>query len=174
MSGGLGSGYIQHTFRWGVGNKFRSKSINRLKPTHIERLTVASVPADYFVNDRKNVQYNEVNEHWEVFWCQNGKLNGKPFPIRKYGVFDAKKLAYEFANTVLYNPLHNSTDKLVDDPDFDTNNPYYFDRMLQCWVVSYYKGNRPSTYAFSVNIHGYTRAKELAIQIANKNCNKVG
>ncbi|TEB20690.1 hypothetical protein C9890_0029, partial [Perkinsus sp. BL_2016] len=44
--------------------------------------------------------YDAVNEAWEVRWFFNGKFHGKPFPIKKFGIIQAKTEALNFAHTV--------------------------------------------------------------------------
>lgn len=57
---------------------------------------------DYFqppdILESCKIVYDTTNEQWEVLWHEFGKLNGKPFPIKKYGMEAAKIEAINFAN----------------------------------------------------------------------------
>ncbi|AFZ79374.1 hypothetical protein BEWA_022220 [Theileria equi strain WA] len=170
---------IPHIFRWGVGNRHVAQSKNRYRPTHKERNTTVSIRANYFELDltfeKCKIVYDETNEHWEVLWHEHGKLNGKPFPIKKYGIEASKIEAISFAKTL------NERLKSQPDPD-DLEQDIHgniassqgvekgvtFDRILQSWVGLGRVGTRPTARAFSADYHGYENAKHMAKTFKNE------
>lgn len=74
---------------------------HRFKPTHAERNTAASIPEEYFSCSREfdhcKIAYDGLNEQWEVLWNEFGKVNGKPFPVKKFGIDAAKAESIAFA-----------------------------------------------------------------------------
>ncbi|KAF8817785.1 AP2 domain transcription factor AP2VIIb-2, partial [Cardiosporidium cionae] len=87
----------QRIFQWGIGNKFRSQSENRYRPVHTERPMEATLSNSYYQSFHKAIQWENLNEAWEVYWYEYNKLNAKPFPVKKFGVTQAKAEALKFA-----------------------------------------------------------------------------
>merc|ERR1719191_1761953 len=86
----------QRVFRWGVGNKFRALPGNRFRPTHMPHPKEITVPDDYYDSPDPAIIWEDLNEFWEVYWYEHGKLNARPFPVKKHGLFAAKKAAIEY------------------------------------------------------------------------------
>jgi hypothetical protein len=147
----------QHVFRWGVGNKFRAVNANRFTPVHFSRPKEVSIGADYFKSpDEEFIRFDNLNEQWEVVWHEHQKLNGKPFPVKKFGVDRAKQEAVEFLKT-----LHASG-RLNLHATMKSDMPgVFWDARMQTWVSPVAKK------AFSANKHGAKRAKQLAEECAS-------
>ena len=153
-------GHIQHVFRWGVGNKFRSINANRFTPVHHARPKEVTIREDYFESPNKDViKFDTVNEQWEVFWYENNKLNAKPFPIKKFGIEQSKTEAIKFMNELVetgrYSRDLTSNENLRSDVDGVS-----WDDRLQSWIAFDGKGSR----AFSASKHGVHGARQLAEQ----------
>merc|ERR1719188_582767 len=86
----------QRTFRWGIGSSFRARPENRFKPVHLPHPMETVVRDDYYQSDNPNIQWDELNESWEVYWYENHKLTARPFPVKKWGIERAKVEANEF------------------------------------------------------------------------------
>ncbi|GFE53097.1 transcription factor with AP2 domain(s) [Babesia ovis] len=157
---------IHHVFRWGVGNAFRAQAKNRYRPTHAERNTAVSLREDYFHCDAKfercKVTYDKLNEQWEVLWTEFGKINGKPFPVKKFGIEASKAESLKFAQE-LDNRLGNSTDS-IEEPE---EQGITFDHTLHCWVALGRVGRRTVARAYSADFHGYEIARKRAIDFRN-------
>lgn len=135
---------------------------DRFKPTHAERNTEVSIRSDYFSCDREfehcKVVYDRLNEQWEVLWTEFGKINGKPFPVKKFGIEESKAESITFAEQL--NERLSSQKK--DEKEDATEPGLTFDHTLHCWVALGRKGSRPVARAFSAEYHGYEKARELA------------
>ncbi|GIX60854.1 transcription factor with AP2 domain, putative [Babesia caballi] len=153
---------LHHVFRWGVGNAFRAQSKNRFRPTHAERNTAVSLREGYFSCDRQfthcKIVYDPLNEQWEVLWNEFGKLNGKPFPVKKFGVEASKAESIRFAEQLDQRLKEQSTagSDLSEEPGIT------FDHTLHCWVALGRVRGRPAARAFSADYHGYERARTRA------------
>ncbi|KAK1932850.1 hypothetical protein X943_001102 [Babesia divergens] len=158
---------VHHVFRWGVGNAFRSHSKNRFKPTHSERNTAASIPEEYFSCSREfdhcKIAYDGLNEQWEVLWNEFGKVNGKPFPVKKFGIDAAKAESIAFAEEL--NKRLSSKVSTELEPSKEAG--LTFDHTLHCWVALGRVGNRPAARAFSAEYHGYENARRMATDFKN-------
>ncbi|KAI4838281.1 AP2 domain transcription factor [Plasmodium brasilianum] len=155
--------FVQHVFKWGIGNKFRSDPENRFHPVHLNRSKEVTIRKSYFDSDNENIKYEELNEQWEVFWFQNNKLNAKPFPIKKYGIEAAKKEAIKFYETLKVNNYLNTK------PQFESGvEGVHYDVVTNCWVSFYRLNNFPVSRSFSAEYHGFETAKKLAIERVNK------
>lgn len=117
------------------------------------------MPEGYFESDSGPVvQWEPLNEAWEVYWYEHQKLNAKPFPVKKYGAEAAKKEAFAFL------------DELKSKGRFCDQKPHHlssiegvkWDEKLACWVALCAKGGRPRSRSFSAELHGFENAKFLA------------
>ncbi|GBE59160.1 transcription factor with AP2 domain-containing protein, putative [Babesia ovata] len=166
---------VHHVFRWGVGNAFRAHSKNRFQPTHAERNTAVSLYEGYFDCDRKfqhcKIAYDRLNEQWEVLWTEFGKLNGKPFPVKKFGVEASKAESIAFAEEL----DRRLIEELKDNPESPKSmlccfvaisavaeSGVTFDHTLHCWVALGRVRGRPAARAFSADYHGYEGALKRA------------
>ncbi|KAK2197017.1 AP2-ERF domain [Babesia duncani] len=164
---------VEHTFRWGIGNKYRSQSANRYRPTHAQRPTRAWIRGDYFtISKFKHCEmlYDKVNEQWEVQWQAYGKLNGKPFPVKKFGIEASKREAIAFAKN-LDNSIANQQTEISTETATKVIGRYSdcvkFDSKLHCWVGLGRIGTRPVVRAFSADYHG-DKAMEMAIKMSKR------
>ncbi|VWU49016.1 AP2 domain transcription factor, putative [Hepatocystis sp. ex Piliocolobus tephrosceles] len=150
--------FIQYVFKWGIGNRFRSDPENRFHPVHLKRSKEVTIRKNYFDSTCENIKYEELNEQWEVFWYENNKLNGKPFPIKKYGIDAAKKMAFDFFESLKKN------DQVKPKPQYESGvEDVHYDTITNCWVAFYRENNIPLSRSFSVEYHGFETAKKLAI-----------
>lgn len=147
--------HMQHIFRWGIGNKFRSVNKNRFTPVHHARPKEVTIPVDYFASPAENVKWDVLNEQWEVSWFENMKWNGKPFPVKKFGVVQSKQNAVEFARSISSAPLQP--------PPKSSKPNVFFDSRLQSWVAL----GGPKVRGFSATKHGHARARELAEKVTD-------
>ena len=139
----------QHVFRWGVGNKFRSVNANRFSPVHFERPKEVTVRSDYFESPSKHMRFDKLNEQWEVLWYEHHKLNGKPFPVKKFGVEESKQQAVEFMESL------KTEGRLGEQlASFESENGVIWDARMQAW----FSHNK----SYSANKHGALKAKKLA------------
>ncbi|ORM40034.1 uncharacterized protein BXIN_1182 [Babesia sp. Xinjiang] len=164
---------VHHVFRWGVGNAFRAQSKNRYRPTHAERNTAVSLREGYFDCDRQfercKVTYDKLNEQWEVLWKEFGKINGKPFPVKKFGIEASKAESISFAEQ-----LDKRLQEQYKGEEEPTKEPgLTFDHTLHCWVALGRVGRRPVARAYSADFHGYESARKLQTG-AYLECNNVG
>ncbi|OEH80677.1 AP2 domain transcription factor ap2viib-2 [Cyclospora cayetanensis] len=72
----------------------------RFRPVHAARPRKVSLPASYFDSPCFAVSFEALNEAWEVTFFENNKRSSKPFPVKKWGVFAAKKEAVAFADAM--------------------------------------------------------------------------
>ena len=142
-------GYRQHTFRWGVGNAFRSVTANRLSPVHLPRPKEVTLRTDYFESPHEAVQFDTLNEQWEVFWYEHNKMNAKPFPVKKFGVEPAKEAAVAFLEEL------ERDGRFGERPVMESRNGAFWDERMQTWFTE--RGT-----AFSGVKHGVVKAKTLA------------
>ena len=150
-------GYIQHVFRWGVGNKFRSINANRFTPVHHARPKEVTVRADYFDSPHEAVRYDTLNEQWEVFWFEHSKLNAKPFPVKKFGIEQSKTEAESFLRELM------ESGRFAERPKFTSSVPgVFWDERTQAWFV------KDSRKSFGAIKHGFAQAQRLAEQEASK------
>uniref|UniRef100_A0A3B0MLM5 Uncharacterized protein n=1 Tax=Theileria annulata TaxID=5874 RepID=A0A3B0MLM5_THEAN len=188
------TGLIEYKFNWGIGNTYTEHSKTRVGRKFAKNPKVVTISSDYFnieeEFERCKVVFDEVNEQWEVLWIEFNKLNGKPFPISKYGIQTSKLKSIEFANFIndklkntnsvhtcdnnkAYNSKeiessnsvnleHTSSDRTCVPEDSNTENNIIFDNVLQCWVGLGRRGSRPICRAFSEDYHGYEKSKELS------------
>lgn len=146
------------TFRWGVGSRWRQQGVNRFTPVHKEHAKEVMVRDDYYEIDNPNIMWEDLNEAWEVYWYENNKLNAKPFPVKKYGVEQAKKEAAAFHDVLVESGRAKSR------PRVEQPNPgIFFDGRLQSWVCLYWQDGRPRSHAFSATKYGFEGAKILAL-----------
>lgn len=155
--------YIQHVFKWGIGNRFRADPENRYHPVHLSRAKEVTVRKDYFNPVNSNIIYEKLNEQWEVFWYEHNKLNAKPFPIKKYGIEAAKKEAIKFYESLQQN------NRLCNKPHYACEvEGVHFDAVTNCWVAFYRSNNVPVCRSFSTEYHGFEEAKKLAVERVQK------
>ena len=154
-------GFKQHVFKWGVGNKFRSINANRFTPVHHARPKEVTVREDYFESPDPAIQYDPVNEQWEVFWFEHHKLNAKPFPVKKFGVEQSKLEATKYLAEL------KDAGRFLAQPALPTSDVkgVFWDDRLQSWFVQDGKKVR----AFSAAKHGPNKARKLAESIAKNN-----
>ena len=155
-------------FRWGVGNAFRSASVNRYSPVHHERPKELTVRDDYYDTDNNAIQWEPLNEAWEVFWYEHGKLNAKPFPVKKFGLERAKTEAIKF-----YDEL-KETNRITKREDMEVcensgEDGVFFDERTMSWVSLFWKKGRPACRTYSSAIYGHDGAKALAISDRKEN-----
>ncbi|ETB57836.1 hypothetical protein YYC_04641 [Plasmodium yoelii 17X] len=154
---------IQHVFKWGIGNKFRSDPENRFHPVHLLRPKEVTIKKSYFDSTNENIKYEDLNEQWEVFWFENNKLNAKPFPIKKYGIEAAKKEAFKFYETL------QSQNRINPKPKHESGvEGVYYDVVTNCWIALYRSNKFPVCKSFSAEYHGFETAKQMAIDRVNK------
>lgn len=148
-------GYKQHVFRWGIGNKFRSLNANRYTPVHHPRPKEVTVRFDYFQSpDNSAIQYDSLNEQWEVFWYEYNKLNAKPFPVKKFGIEESKAEAMKFLNELKESGRYEAK------PEFKSNvDGVFWDHRTQSWICN---GSDKGIRAFSAIKHGMAGAQKLA------------
>ncbi|KAF5153645.1 hypothetical protein TpMuguga_02g02350 [Theileria parva strain Muguga] len=95
---------IEYKFNWGIGNKYTEHNKTRVGRNIPKNPKVVTISSDYFNIEDKfehcKVVFDEVNEQWEVLWLEYNKLNGKPFPISKFGLQTSKSKSLEFANFI--------------------------------------------------------------------------
>ena len=139
-------GFVQHVFKWGVGNKFRSLSKNRFRPVHHYRPKEVTISSDYFSSPFSNMKYDPLNEAWEVYWTENMKANAKPFPVKKFGVEQSKIEAKTFAEKITSSHNIQQSNRLG----------VFWDDRMQCWF------SLNSRKGFSAIKHGNETAKNLA------------
>lgn len=150
--------FIQHVFRWGIGNRFRADPETRYHPVHLERPKEVTIKKSYFLPVNENIIYEKLNEQWEVFWYENNKINAKPFPIKKYGIEAAKKEAIKFYESLKKN------NKMNEKPTYESGvEGVYFDSVTNCWISFYREKNFPVCRSFSAEFHGFETAKQMAI-----------
>ena len=150
-------GYIQHTFKWGIGNKFRSVNANRFSPVHHARPKEVTIPANYFESPIEGIiKFDRINEQWEVFWYEHYKMHAKPFPVKKFGIERSKmeamkfleelKLAgrFEVSGTQTQKSLSSSVPSVI------------WDDRLQMWI------SLDTDNGYSASKHGVIGAKKLA------------
>ena len=138
---------IQHVFKWGIGNKFRS--VNRYSPVHVPRPKEVTIPADYFESpDPVAIHFDRLNEQWEVYWFEHSKLNAKPFPIKKFGVSQSK------AEAVLFLQELKNSDRFAQQPPMLESQHAFWDERMQTWFSG--------SVGFSATKHGVETAKQLA------------
>ncbi|CDR97107.1 hypothetical protein, conserved [Babesia bigemina] len=162
------------TQRTGTDVNCRCCSVCRFRPTHAERNTAVSLYEGYFDCDRKfqhcKIAYDRLNEQWEVLWTEFGKLNGKPFPVKKFGVEASKAESIAFAeeldvrHTFMQRRL---SEELKDNPEPPKSALFAepgvtFDHTLHCWVALGRVRGRPAARAFSADYHGYEGALKRA------------
>eukprot|EP00916_Digyalum_oweni_P016232 GHVL01026631.1.p1 GENE.GHVL01026631.1~~GHVL01026631.1.p1 ORF type:complete len:234 (+),score=34.44 GHVL01026631.1:34-702(+) len=149
--------YIPYTFKWGVGNKYKSDSTNQLLPVYLHRPLEVFVRPNYFESDNENIIYEELNDCWEVYWYENNKLNARPFPVKKFGVEASKREAWKYYETLKtegrlgHAPYHHSDCEGV-----------FWEEQIMSWVTSYVKDGKPKTLSYSATAHGYEGARKLA------------
>ncbi|KAF8820145.1 AP2 domain transcription factor AP2VIIb-2 [Cardiosporidium cionae] len=150
----------QRIFQWGIGNRFRSQSENRYRPVHAERPMEATLPDSYYENPHKAIQWENLNEAWEVYWYEYNKLNAKPFPVKKFGLTQAKAEALKFAHQ-----LKREGRLGLQKPSFESGmDGIFWDEALSGWVAVGYEKGRPSTRVYSAEIHGFEESKRLAMK----------
>lgn len=160
------TGHIQHVFKWGVGNAFRSQSKNRFTPVHHARPKEVTIPETYFEGEGP-VQFDKLNEQWEVFWVENHKLNAKPFPVKKFGVEESKREALDFWAKL------REKGRVGEEKSLRSENPnVYFDDRMQAWVAQIISPRKnigkPIHIAYSVSKHGVGAAMRRAEATAAK------
>lgn len=153
---------VQHVFRWGVGNKFRSINANRFTPVHFARPKEVTIRSDYFVSPNESIRFDKLNEQWEVLWYEHQKLNGKPFPVKKFGVEQSKFQAIAFLEE-LKSTGRFSNNPSPSPPSLNDNSAIgigevVWDARMQAWICP------SSRKAFGANKHGSLKAKQLAEQ----------
>ena len=158
------TGFIQHTFRWGIGNKFRAISANRYSPVHHARPKEVTIPENYFESPQpEEIKFDHLNEQWEVYWFEHHKLHAKPFPVKKFGVDQSKNEAMKFL-TELKNSgrFSDSVGELKSNVD-----SVMWDERLQMWM------SLESGKGFSASKHGVEGARTLAEDDAKKAMKKI-
>lgn len=157
------SQFIQHVFKWGIGNRFRADPETRYHPVHLSRPKEVTIRKSYFLPVNKNIIYEKLNEQWEVFWYENNKLNAKPFPIKKYGIEAAKREAIKFYESLKKN------NQMKEKPKYKSEvEGVHFDFVTNCWVSFYRENNFPLCRSFSAEFHGFETAKQMAIDRVKK------
>jgi hypothetical protein len=160
--------HIQHTFKWGIGNKFRSQSANRFTPVHHARPKEVTIEETYFQSPDPQIVYDKLNEQWEVVWQENNKMNGKPFPIKKFGIEESKSEAINFL-AELRNSRRLSADHV---PKHSSSSSVFWDDRMQSWFAQIQEPRRkystPKIVRYSASKHGYEGAKQKAQQTAEK------
>lgn len=147
-------------FRWGIGNKFRMQSKNRLTPVHRPHPKEVVVRDEYYESDNPNIMWEDLNEAWEVYWYENMKLNAKPFPVKKFGVERAKREAWAFLEELeASGKLHQNA---VPERSEDAQEGVFYDMRLQSWVCFFWRDGRPQARSYSATKYGYEGAKSLA------------
>lgn len=153
------------TFKWGIGNRFRSNAENALRPVHKARPHMVSVRSDYYdrplseADGRDHIEWDNLNEAWEVFWFEHGKLNAKPFPVKKFGVEPAKLEAIAF-----FRELKRTKPRLTQREFESPSSSVRYDERLQSWTVRYWEGGRPQVRSYSASQHGLVQAKAKAAE----------
>jgi len=146
----------QRVFNWGIGNRFRR--YNRKHPVHHPHPKEITLRNDYYDSSNPNVTWEDLNEAWEVYWYEHEKLQAKPFPVKKYGVEAAKREAFMF-----YTQLKQDG-RLGSKPHYDSGiDGVTWDEKLSSWVTWYRENGRPCTRAFCAEVHGFDKARELAV-----------
>lgn len=153
------AGFKQHVFKWGVGNKFRSINANRFTPVHHARLKEVTVREDYFDSPDVAIQFDALNEQWEVSWFEHHKLNAKPFPVKKFGIEQSKNEALSFLQELKASGRFSSE---APNPTSNQDNVFWDNRM-QAWFACV-DGN---VKAFSATKHGSRKAQRLAESVAS-------
>eukprot|EP00920_Eleutheroschizon_duboscqi_P032201 GHVT01077734.1.p1 GENE.GHVT01077734.1~~GHVT01077734.1.p1 ORF type:complete len:470 (+),score=32.25 GHVT01077734.1:1072-2481(+) len=79
-------------------------AVCRVHPVTAARPRSATIAVSYFSSPcvkvglpAQCVQWEDLNESWEVAWYEYGKLQARPFAVRKYGIQAAKQAALMFA-----------------------------------------------------------------------------
>eukprot|EP00386_Alphamonas_edax_P008994 GDKI01029577.1.p1 GENE.GDKI01029577.1~~GDKI01029577.1.p1 ORF type:complete len:313 (+),score=66.75 GDKI01029577.1:51-989(+) len=151
----------QRVFRWGVGNKWLAMSQNRQLPVHKERPRELTVRNNYYDHPDPHIVWEDLNEAWEVYWYEHGKLNAKPFPVKKFGVEQCKSEAVKFLNELKEKGRFESNPR--DDPKFASDvEGVSWDHLTSCWVAFSRRKNRPVCRSFSADVHGFEQSKRLA------------
>ena len=157
-------GHIQHTFRWGIGNKFRSLNANRFTPVHHARPKEVTIPENYFDSpNAEAIKYDSLNEQWEVYWFEHDKLHAKPFPVKKFGINESKTEAENFLRQLKESGRYGH--KLGELRS--TVSSVFWDERMQMWI------SLETGKGFSASKHGVEKAKLLAERDAKNNREKV-
>eukprot|EP00928_Gymnodinium_smaydae_P039974 TRINITY_DN27192_c0_g1_i1.p2 TRINITY_DN27192_c0_g1~~TRINITY_DN27192_c0_g1_i1.p2 ORF type:complete len:277 (+),score=47.41 TRINITY_DN27192_c0_g1_i1:69-899(+) len=158
----------QRVFKWGVGNKFRSQSANRFTPVHKPHPKEIPVRDDYYESSNPNIVWEDLNESWEVYWYEHTKLNAKPFPVKKYGLEQAKREAITFYDELAANG------RLQEKPRIESpQEGVFFDARAQTWTCLFWRDGRPLSRSFSATKYGFDGAKSLAVAKQNDPVNGV-
>ena len=156
-------GFRQHVFKWGVGNKFRSVNANRFSPVHYARPKEVTLREDYFEAPDEAVQYDAVNEQWEVFWRENNKMHAKPFPIKKFGIEQSKLEANSFLQILKDSGRFIKAENVEIESCIEGVS---WDDRLQSWMVMM---NGKVLRYFSASKHGVAGAQRLAEEFVQSN-----
>jgi len=157
-------GYIQHTFRWGIGNKFRSINANRFSPVHHARPKEVTIPATYFESPNKeSIKFDHLNEQWEVYWFEHNKLHAKPFPVKKFGIERSKINAEIFLRELKESGRYRGKLEQMKSNVASV----IWDERLQMWMCM------ETGKGYSASKHGVEGAKKLAEKDAMRSREKI-
>eukprot|EP00923_Selenidium_pygospionis_P051469 GHVN01089312.1.p1 GENE.GHVN01089312.1~~GHVN01089312.1.p1 ORF type:complete len:189 (+),score=17.45 GHVN01089312.1:7-573(+) len=148
---------MERIFHWGVGYPQSHLNTRISQPAGKPNPTKKTINATYF-KSTKEVQWEEVNEHWEVNWVDiQGKAHARGFPVRHHGLH-AKTMAWEFFNEL-------KRDGKVHEPQpSGRKDGIYYEEKIGSWLVPFTNpetGQRDSK-AFSVADYGYEGGRQLA------------
>eukprot|EP00927_Polykrikos_kofoidii_P020973 TRINITY_DN20000_c0_g1_i1.p1 TRINITY_DN20000_c0_g1~~TRINITY_DN20000_c0_g1_i1.p1 ORF type:complete len:297 (-),score=35.87 TRINITY_DN20000_c0_g1_i1:745-1548(-) len=158
----------QRVFTWGVGNRFRAQSRNRFMPVHKPHPKEVSVRDNYYESDNPNVQWENLNEAWEVFWYENNKLNARPFPVKKFGIEQAKREASDYYDALVEAGRVHERPKREAPQD-----GIFYDERFQTWMCFFWRDGRPQSRGFPASKYGFEGAKRLAVAMRNDPVNGV-
>jgi hypothetical protein len=148
-------GHRQHVFKWGVGNKFRSFNRNRFSPVHHARPKEVTIPDDYFTSPVPGqVEWDSLNEAWEVFWFEGGKFHAKPFPVKKFGVDQSKQEAGRFLDEL------KTTGRFRVPEERGTGDGVFWDERMQCW----FSLSDGRVRGYGAVKHGFEQSKKRATE----------
>ncbi|PHJ20284.1 ap2 domain transcription factor ap2viib-2, partial [Cystoisospora suis] len=163
-------GMVQHVFQWGIGNAFRAINANRFRPVHAARPKEVSIHPSYFESPYPSFMiWEALNEAWEVYFYENFKKSAKPFPVKKFGIKQAKREALQFLQQM-------KKEGRLEKPRFHAeegkgDGSVTFDQVTGSWVCRYFDAEtgRGTSRAFGGDYHGFEEAKSLAIQRRRQN-----
>lgn len=147
----------QRMFKWGIGSNYTRA--NRFKPVREGKPKEITIENDYYTSTEDHIVWEDLNEQWEVFWYEFGKLNARPFPVKRYGVYQSKKEAIAFSDRLRAEGRLKTARQ-----HFDSGmEGVIWDEKTTCWVthITTLEG-RPSTRSYSAEIHGMDEALLMA------------
>ena len=125
-----------------------------------------SVPDDYYDSPDPAIIWEDLNEFWEVYWYEHGKLNARPFPVKKHGLLAAKTAAIEYLAGL------RNAGRCQSKPDpqaqVEDVSGVFWDERFQSWVCLYWRNGRPQCSLFSAAKYGVHQAWEMAVERRRK------